>query len=179
MEQIRLLTVRDLAEAIRPDAPEDEVVFVTRRIRHWTLAGALQTVGEVHSGVGRHRRYSTDAVYFAAILDALADGGLPLEALKLVAEQLRKWWAEVGDGRNGRGGLDYAIAGKGVAALYLCVEVRLSTGDPSRDWVRVSLADAKNLSEQLTRKGRLREPFVSMLNLTDVLKRVVVREEAP
>ena len=37
----------------------------------------------------------------------------------------------------------------------------------------------ENLSEQLTRKGRLREPFVSMLNLTDVLKRVVVREEAP
>jgi hypothetical protein len=175
MEQIRLLTVRDLAEAIRPGAPEDEIVFVTRRIRHWTLAGALQTVGEVHSGVGRHRRYSTDAVYFAAILDALADGGLPLEALKLVAEQLRKWWAEVGDGRNGRGGLNYAIDGKGVA-IYLCVEVRLSTGDPSRDWVRASLSDAKYLSEQLARKGRIPEQFVSMLNLTDVLKRVVVPE---
>ena len=84
VEQVKPLTVRALAEAIRPRADEDAIAFVSRRIRHWTLAGALETIGEARSGVGRHRRYTREAAYFAAVLDALADLGLPIDALKKV-----------------------------------------------------------------------------------------------
>jgi hypothetical protein len=168
VEQVKPLTVRALAESIRPRADEDGIAFVSRRIRHWTLAGALDTIGEARSGVGRHRRYARETAYFAAVLDALADLGLPIDALKKVGEQLRNWYREDGYARRG---WDYALAGKGT--VYLWTEVSLSSGDPDRDWVRVSIEDEKSLER---RKGRLPMDAAVLLNLTAAFKRVAAPE---
>ncbi len=48
----------------------------------------MPTVGAVHAGTGRHRRYMPGAVYVAVILTYLADWGLPIGALKAVSESL-------------------------------------------------------------------------------------------
>ena len=83
-------TVSELARRIAPDADEPEIARIVRQLRHWTLTGVLHLagtvhIGGVHTGAGRHRQYSGDAVYLAAIMVELARMGLPVGALHLVS----------------------------------------------------------------------------------------------
>jgi hypothetical protein len=71
---------------------------MSERIRHWTKIGLLRPIRQHRSGTGRHRRYSPEACFEAAILNALASVGLELvsrsyvqNALSQSREALRKW----------------------------------------------------------------------------------------
>jgi DNA-binding transcriptional MerR regulator len=87
------LTVSDLVDAVaRADtraavaAPKG---LVLRRIRHWTTAGVLPPEGDTNTGTGKRRQYSADTVYLAAVLNCLANIGLPLSALKAASRALQ------------------------------------------------------------------------------------------
>jgi MerR HTH family regulatory protein len=71
------LTVGQIVEQVGAVAP-DLAAAVSERIRHWTREGLLVPIDQHHAGTGRHRRYSSDTSYDAAILNALASAGLHL-----------------------------------------------------------------------------------------------------
>jgi|RhiMetdeSRZDD1v2_1073273.scaffolds.fasta_scaffold555870_2 MerR-like DNA binding protein len=71
------LTVGQIVEQLGAVAP-DSGAAVSERIRHWTREGLLVPMGQHHAGTGRHRRYSSDTSYDAAVLNALASAGLHL-----------------------------------------------------------------------------------------------------
>jgi len=90
------LTVGQIVEQLGPVAPD--AAAMSERIRHWTREGLLLPVDQHHAGTGRHRRYGSDAVYEAAILNALATAGLHLvsrpyiqAALSQARAALQKW----------------------------------------------------------------------------------------
>lgn len=85
------LTVSELAHAIAPTISgrhADPELLLIRRVRHWTLAGVLTPLGGAHSGTGRHRLYSPETVYSAAVINSLVELGLPIGVLKFVADAL-------------------------------------------------------------------------------------------
>jgi DNA-binding transcriptional MerR regulator len=91
------LTVGQIVEQLRPVAP-DAAVAMSERIRHWTREGLLVPFDRHHAGTGRHRRYSADASYEAATLNAFAEAGIPLAsrpyiltALSQARAALQKW----------------------------------------------------------------------------------------
>lgn len=83
------LTVSQIAKRIASDLDSADVARVTRQLRHWTMAGIIPTAGPVHAGPGRHRRYSGDALYIAAILVELARFQLPVGVLQSLAAGFR------------------------------------------------------------------------------------------
>jgi DNA-binding transcriptional MerR regulator len=82
------LSLADLTRAVAGTGESDRVGIIARRIRHWTLAGALPTAGPRHSGSGKHRRYTRDAAYVATILNHLANFGLSIGALTAVSDEV-------------------------------------------------------------------------------------------
>jgi hypothetical protein len=96
------------------DIGNEDKATIIRRIRHWTLAGALLPIGATHSGTGRHRRYGSESVYEAALLNRLAEWSLPIGVLKAIATVLRQ------DRARGefKALWDEAIAGHSVVFLY-------------------------------------------------------------
>jgi DNA-binding transcriptional MerR regulator len=91
------LTVGQIAEELGTVAP-DAAAAMSERIRHWTREGLLLPVNQHHAGTGRHRRYSPDTSYEAAVLNALANAGLQLvsrpyiqAALSQARAALQKW----------------------------------------------------------------------------------------
>jgi DNA-binding transcriptional MerR regulator len=92
------LTVSDLAVALAPIAPN--VANTVQRIRHWTRENALRPAEFEHGGPGRHRRYSADAVYSAAVLHVMTSAGLPVshsrfmtDAMRTVSAKAARWKA--------------------------------------------------------------------------------------
>jgi hypothetical protein len=83
------LTVSELAEHITRSGDPAEIARVTRRLRHLTTIGALDTAGDVHTGAGRHRLYGPDSTAAAAVLVALGDMGLTVGILKQAARLIR------------------------------------------------------------------------------------------
>jgi DNA-binding transcriptional MerR regulator len=90
------LTVGQIVEQLGPVAPDPAAT--SERIRHWTREGLLLPIDQHHAGTGRHRRYSPDASYEAAILNALANAGLQLvsrpyiqAALTQARAALKRW----------------------------------------------------------------------------------------
>jgi hypothetical protein len=90
------LTVGQIVKQLWPFAPD--AAAMSERIRHWTREGLLLPIDQHHPGTGRHRRYSSDATYEAAILNALATAGLQLvsrpyiqTALNQARSALQKW----------------------------------------------------------------------------------------
>ena len=99
------LTVGQIVEQLGPVAPD--AAAMTERIKHWTKEGLLLPVNSHHAGTGRHRRYSPDAGYEAAILNALATAGLQLvsrpyiqDALNQARGTLQKWHRARNAGRK-------------------------------------------------------------------------------
>jgi hypothetical protein len=90
-------TLSELTRRLAADASQQRHDLVLRRLRHWSLAGALRTAGQLHTGTGRARRFEAEEVYIAAVLLRLADWGLPIGALKAVAETIRLEIDKVGE----------------------------------------------------------------------------------
>jgi hypothetical protein len=105
------LTVSDAGFA---NLVSEEKAVLIRRIRHWTLAGALLPIGSAHAGTGRHRRYGIEAIYEATILNKLAEWSVSIGVLKTVATTLRQYRAR-GDGRRL---WSEAVAGRETVFLY-------------------------------------------------------------
>ena len=82
-------TVSEIARRVAPASDEAAVARVTRQLRHWTLNRIIEPVAGLHTGAGRHRRYSGDAVYLAAVMIELSRCGLPVGALILIGAGLK------------------------------------------------------------------------------------------
>jgi hypothetical protein len=100
------LTVGEIVEQLGPLTP-DQAAALSERIRHWTREGLLVPIDQHHAGTGRHRRYSIDTSYEAAVLNALASAGLQLisqpyieTALEQATAALRKWRQAIGAGHK-------------------------------------------------------------------------------
>ena len=123
-------SVSQLAERVAPTADKAEVARITRQLRHWTLTGVLKPLGATHTGAGRHRRYSGDAVHVAALLIELSNLGLPVGVLHVVAISLMVILRPI-KRRDGKGpmGEDEARlwrrAIKGEGTIYLTFNVRV------------------------------------------------------
>ncbi len=99
------LTVGQIVEKLGLVA--HDAAAMSERIRHWTREGLLLPVDQHHAGTGRHRRYSLDASYEAAILNALATAGLQLVsrpyiqvALSQARAALQEWHQARSAGRK-------------------------------------------------------------------------------
>lgn len=108
----RLFSLSQLVAAVL--VPGEEPELLTRRVRHWSLVGALPTAGAAHTGKGKHRRYGSTAIYLAAILHRLADRGLPIGILKGVTEGILHCLNNPKDNRLWKD----AIAGRRHVFLY-------------------------------------------------------------
>jgi len=88
-------TVSELAELVAPVVSgsgvrsEDDIDLIIRRIRSWTLSGALKTVGDPHIWSGRHRRYGKVSIYVAAVLNVLAENDQSIATLLSVSQLIR------------------------------------------------------------------------------------------
>jgi len=47
------------------------------RVHHWVRAGAIKPIGRAHPGTGKRRRYPLDTAARVALLQAIADHGVP------------------------------------------------------------------------------------------------------
>jgi hypothetical protein len=99
------LTVGQIVEQLSAVAPDP--VAISERIRHWTREGILVPVDQHHAGTGRHRRYSSDTGYEAAVLNSLANAGLHLvsrpyiqDALRHARAALQKWRQAISAGHE-------------------------------------------------------------------------------
>ncbi len=99
------LTVGQIVEQLVNLAPDG--ASKSERIRHWTREGLLLPVDQLHGGTGRHRRYSPDASYEVAILNALATAGLQLVSrpyvhavLREARAALQKWHQAISGGHK-------------------------------------------------------------------------------
>src|SRR5260370_15121637 len=119
--------------------------LVSRRLRHWGSTGVLQTVGALHVGTGRSRRFGAEEAYLGALLIRLADWGLSIGALKAVAEMIRSenakdgqmaaLWREAKPPPSGYGpvfaGLSVELDDAGERPVTVCIRLessnRLST----------------------------------------------------
>jgi hypothetical protein len=82
------LTVGQIVEQLGAVA-SDSAAAISERIRHWTREGLLIPVDQHHAGTGRHRRYSSDISYEAAVLNSLANAGLQLVSRPYIQDALR------------------------------------------------------------------------------------------
>jgi len=80
-------TVSELAERLGAQSQQQQDLWL-RRLRHWTATDVLETIGPQHTGTGRSRRYQVDALYLAAVLLGLADLGMPIGVIKVVARSI-------------------------------------------------------------------------------------------
>ncbi len=83
------LTVSEIAERVAPAGDKAAVERITRQLRHWTLNHVLEPIGGLHTGPGRHRRYSSESVYIAALIAELANMGFPIRLLWAVASTVK------------------------------------------------------------------------------------------
>ena len=83
-------TSTGIAEALVTRLGLAAKVDVARMIRHYTNGGLLKTVGAVHTGTGRKRVYSEDAVLQAGVLLRLNRLGVPVGVMKEMLTQLRR-----------------------------------------------------------------------------------------
>ena len=73
-----------------PEKPAQRDIDVAiRRLRGWTLAGALAPIGDPHAGTGRHREYDRSAVYLVAVLNVLADNNLAIGPILEISRLVR------------------------------------------------------------------------------------------
>lgn len=91
-----VMTVGDIAAALKPISPD--TAGNRERIIHWGRAGALEPIGHAGGGPGKHRLYSSDAKFDAAVLHVLTSAGLPVNRSQFLPDvmayaraQLVRW----------------------------------------------------------------------------------------
>jgi len=92
------LTVAQIADLIR--RPNADKAAVIERLRAWGDAGLLTPEGDLNPGTGRPRMYANSVAFDAAILNALADVGIPIGKQRyfmnvlLCADRAKTVWAK-------------------------------------------------------------------------------------
>jgi len=155
------LTVADIADLIR--RPEVKTAAVVERLRAWTDLGLLEPEGDPNPGTGIKRMYDDDIVYRAAVLNALADAGLPIGKQRhavvvlFVAERAKAAWA-----KKRRGGL----------FMEVC-----DFGDPDHQGGRhaVFLREANKAREHLGNVIHPRADSAVVLNISRLFARIESR----
>jgi DNA-binding transcriptional MerR regulator len=95
------LTVGEIAEALTPIAPD--MAGTLHRIRHWIREQMLLPVGRAHAGAGRHRLFSADAIYDAAVLHVLTNVGVPVSGSRALLDGLGLVRFEIAKRKAGKG----------------------------------------------------------------------------
>jgi hypothetical protein len=78
-----------VASAASPRPAEAYVDLVIRRLRSWTVAGALLPIDDPYSGTGKHRHYDRAALYCAAVLNVLAENDQSIGTLVAFGRLIR------------------------------------------------------------------------------------------
>ena len=160
----RTLTVSELAKAVAGKGGDSDLV--TRRIRHWTLAGALAAEGLAHSGTGRHRRYAASTAYEAVLLNWLADWGLSISVIHGVSERLQPMLA--GDPPLNALWNDAISGSKGVWMLLLIRRVSPDRGAEQHQ-VDVALRTDAEIAEWIaTAQGGIIVRITSLFGQVDL-----------
>ena len=171
-------TVGELARLLVTETDAAEVAHVNRKLRHWTLTGVLKALGVTHTGAGRHRKYSGDAVHVAALMVELSRLGLPVGTLSLLATGLVGILQPV-QTRDGKPlmGQDAAekwrraIRGEGV--IYLTFNVRYGTRWPQSVGVTFYEADRPDVPSPIT-VGHVSAIVVDLTQLFTPLRQIEV-----
>jgi hypothetical protein len=162
------MSLRELSQrlASRPD----EVDLVARRIRHWTNEKLIETVGDRHSGKGRHRQYSLAGIVTAALLWELSKYNLPVGVLEKILpaiewiddhyfEEMELALADSGDEADVMSGLkNWTNAMEGKVPWWITVSYDQASGDYI----------CKSLKTEIEVQQRLEEPSVIILNMKNI-----------
>jgi DNA-binding transcriptional MerR regulator len=89
MAESRSLTVSEVVDRCAPANDELQTIWL-RRLRDWSSVGLLDVDARHREGSGRHRLYSPDAVYVAAVLLRMADLGVPIGTLTPIARLIQR-----------------------------------------------------------------------------------------
>jgi hypothetical protein len=114
------LTVKQLAERLLPVSPDEDLGALTRQLRHWTLGGLLETVGEVHVGAGRARKYDEYELYYAALAMELSRWRIPVGVSHLIVRMARDQNEHAA--ATGKGSV-FSRAVAGEADIFLCIRI--------------------------------------------------------
>jgi len=79
-------SLKQLSERIA--SRKEDVDSVARRIRHWTNEKLIDTIDEIHSGKGKHRRYHQEGLLIAAVLWELSRYNVPVGVLQKILPAL-------------------------------------------------------------------------------------------
>jgi hypothetical protein len=141
-----------------------------RRLRHWSTAGVLDTLGAQHVGTGRARRYGSEQAYIAAVLLRLADWGLSIGILKAVAkviaiekakgEEISKLWEEAKRPKPFASGCVFM-------GLTIAVE-----DEPEKERISVGIRLVHGNGISTPSFYLDREDSIIVLNLTEIFARV-------
>jgi hypothetical protein len=82
------LTVSDLVDRAGPPHEAVRELWL-RRARYWAANGILPAEENVHGGTGRHRHFSEETSFLAAVLFRLSSAGFPISVLTAVSGALR------------------------------------------------------------------------------------------
>jgi DNA-binding transcriptional MerR regulator len=95
------LTVSEIADRIVKGSAAKRALI--RRLRHWTKEGLLKPTGKKHPGTGSHHTYEDWAIEDAALLNAMADFGLPIDTMWKALVQAQSTRSEWGRGKTAQG----------------------------------------------------------------------------
>jgi hypothetical protein len=171
-------TVGELAHLVVPGTNAAEVAHVNRQLRHWTLTGVLKTLGVTHTGAGRHRKYSGDAVHVAALMVELSCLGLPVGTLSLLATGLMGVLRPVKT-RDGKPLMDQGAAEKwrrairGDGVIYLTFNVKYGKRWPQSVGVAFYEADGPDVPSPIT-VGHVSAIVVDLTRLFEPLRQIEV-----
>ena len=135
-----MLTIADLVDCAAPPSEAIRTAWL-RRARYYAQNGLLNTGGPLHAGRGRHRRFSEETAYLAALLFRLGSAGLPLPVLDAVAQTVkthlkdpasspfRDAWEAAKDGQDGHIGLMFSDPEATSDSVPTFVQLHILGGD--------------------------------------------------
>jgi len=89
----KLLTVKDISEAITFDKSDEGITRTIRQIRHWTQSDLLRPISQKSTGKGVPRVYEQDpTVMISAVLLELCRYGGTVDILKFASKELYEDW---------------------------------------------------------------------------------------
>src|SRR5690349_4461544 len=121
-----LLSVAQLVDRTAPPT-ENQVALWQRRVRLWSDAGILTTVGP-HEGTGKHRRYSDSVVYLAAVLLRISDFVTETSTLKRIAISIQaslkgrnfsRMWRDAINGKRGTCYISFSLRADYYPEIYV------------------------------------------------------------